>query len=139
MRGENVNASSAGRGVEGTTNGFGAGIHGTETSNNAAALAGLFDGNDQAIVEPELRNGRFVIRTEHGGTKVSWTVTGLRRDAHAREHPLRAVAAKAGPERGRYLHRELYGEPRSRAVIRPVKATPAARTAANRPNLVSER
>jgi hypothetical protein len=30
----------------------------------------------QAIVEREVRRGRFVIRTEHGGTKVSWSVTG---------------------------------------------------------------
>jgi hypothetical protein len=53
----------------------------------------------QAIVEREVRRGRFVIRTEHGGTKVSWSVTGLRRDAYATRHPFRAVEVKAGAER----------------------------------------
>jgi hypothetical protein len=93
----------------------------------------------QAIVEREVRDGRFVIRTEHGGTKVSWSVTGLRRDAYARAHPLRAVQVKAGAERGRYLHPELYGKPRSASVIRRVTAVPAARGAMHRPKLASER
>jgi hypothetical protein len=219
VRGENVNAANTGFGVEGTTNGAGAGIHGTETSSNPAALAALFDGNvringnltvtgtksgfriddprdpvhrtlthtpvesdalsvvytgnvrtgrdghatvrlpayaaavagawryqltpigrfGQAIVEREVRGGRFVIRTEYGGTKVSWSVTGLRRDAFARKHPFRAVQAKAGIERGRYLHPDLYGRPRFASVIRPVKATPAARAATHRAKLASER
>ena len=218
VRGENVNAANAGFGVEGTTNGAGAGIHGTETSNNAAALAGLFDGNvrvngdltvtgtktgfriddprdpahrtlshtpvetdaltvvytgnvrtgrdgratvrlpayattvagdwryqltpigrfGQAIVEREVRNGRFVIRTEHGATKVSWAVTGLRRDAFARKHPFRAVEAKAGAERGRYLHPDLFGKRSSASVIRPAPAT-GARVSSHRPKLASER
>jgi hypothetical protein len=93
----------------------------------------------QAIVEHEVRDGRFVIRTENAGTKVSWSVTGLRRDAFARTHPFRAVQAKTGAERGRYLHPDLYGEPRSASVSRPVKATPAARAAKHRPKLASER
>jgi hypothetical protein len=219
VRGANVNAANAGFGVEGTTNGAGAGIHGTETSSDAAALAGLFDGNvringnltvtgtksgfriddprapaqrtlthtpvesdaltvvytgnartgrdgratvrlpayatavaggwryqltpigrfGQAIVEREVRGGTFVIRTEHGGTKVSWSVTGLRRDAYARAHPLRAVQVKAGAERGRYLHPELYGKPRTASVIQPVETTPAARAATHHPKLASER
>jgi hypothetical protein len=218
VRGENVNANNAGFGVEGTTNGAGAGIHGTETSSNAAALAGLFDGNvringdltvtgtktgfriddprdpahrtlshtpvesdaltvvytgnvrtgpdgratvrmpayaeavagdwryqltpigrfGQAIVEREVRGGSFVIRTEHGGTKVSWSLTGLRRDPYARKHPFRAVQTKVGIERGRYLHPDLYGRALSLSVIRPVEVTPAAR-AGTHPKLASER
>jgi hypothetical protein len=219
VRGENVNANNTGFGVEGTTVGAGAGIHGTETSSNAAALAGLFDGNvringdltvtgtktgfriddprdpaqrtlshtpvetdaltvvytgnvrtgrdgratvrlpayattiaghwryqltpigrfGQAIVAREVRRGSFAVRTEHGSTKVSWTVTGLRRDAFARAHPFRAEQAKVGAERGRYLHPELYGEPASKSVIRPVKKTTARAAAGGRPRLASER
>jgi hypothetical protein len=220
VRGQNVNAAnSTGYGVEGTTNGAGAGIHGTETSGDPAALAGLFDGNvringnltvtgtksgfriddprdpahrtlshtpvetdaltvvytgnvrtgrdgrasvrlpayaetlagdwryqltpigrfGQVIVEREVRHGKFVIRSEHGGTKVSWSVTGLRRDRFAHKHPFRAVDAKAGTERGRYLHPDLYGRPRSASVVRPVTATRAARAARDRPKLASER
>jgi hypothetical protein len=73
----------------------------------------------QAIVEHEVHDGRFVIRTENAGTKVSWSVTGLRRDAFARTHPFHAVQAKTGAERGRYLHPELYGQPRSKGIAAP--------------------
>jgi hypothetical protein len=214
VRGENVNANNAGFGVEGSTNGAGAGIHGTETSGDPAALAGLFDGNvringnltvtgtksgfriddpldpahrtlthtpvesdaltvvytgnvrtgrdgratvhlpayaaavagdwryqltpigrfGQAIVEREVRDGSFVIRTEHAGTKVSWSVTGLRRDRYARKHPFQAEQVKSGSERGHYLHPDLYGKARSASVIRSVQAAPA-----HHPKLASER
>jgi hypothetical protein len=90
----------------------------------------------QAIVEREVRAGTFVIRTEHGGTKVSWSVTGLRKDRFAGEHAFRAVQAKSGAERGRYLHPDLYGKPSSASVIRRVAT---ARAAAHRPKLASER
>ena len=70
---------------------------------------------------------------------MSWSVTGLRRDAFARKHPFRAVEAKTGAERGRYVHPELYDKPRSVSVIRPVTATPAARSGMHRPKLASER
>jgi len=192
VRGENVNTSNPGNAVEGRTNGAGAGIYGTETSADAAALAGRFDGNvqingnltvtgtktgfsiadprapsrrtlnhtpvetdgfavtysgnvrtgwdgratvrlpsyaavvadrwryaltpigrfGQAIVEREVQGGAFVVRTEHPGTKVSWSVTGTRKDAYARRHPFRVVqprtraadaraASAAGTDRGR--------------------------------------
>jgi hypothetical protein len=94
---------------------------------------------DQAIVQCEVRRGTFVIRTKHGGTKVSWSVTGLRRDAYVQEHPFRAVHIKTGAERGRYLHPELFGRPRSASVIRPMKTTPAARAATHGAKLASER
>jgi hypothetical protein len=86
-----------------------------------------------------VRRGTFVIRTKHGGTKVSWSVTGLRRDAYVQEHPFRAVHIKTGAERGRYLHPELFGRPRSASVIRPMKTTPAARAATHGATLASER
>jgi hypothetical protein len=93
----------------------------------------------QAIVAREVRHGRFVIRTEHANTKVSWSVTGLRRDAFARAHPFHAVQTKVGAERGRYLHPKLYGEPASKSVIRPVKRTTARAAVGGRPKLASER
>jgi Collagen triple helix repeat (20 copies) len=201
VRGENVNAANGGFGVEGTTNGAGAGIHGTETSSNAAALAGLFDGNvringdltvtgtksgfhiddprdpahrtlshtpvetdeltvaytgnvrtgrdgravvtlpryatavagswryqltsigtfTDAIVEREVAKGRFTIRTRRPGTKVSWSVTGTRHDAHARAHPFQPERDKRGADRGRYLHPREMGRPASMSTIRSLK------------------
>jgi len=49
---------------------------------------------------------------------------------------VRAVEAKTGRERGRYLHPDLYGKARSASVIRPVAGTQAA---TQRPKLASER
>jgi hypothetical protein len=43
------------------------------------------------------------------GLKVSWQVTGVRQDAWAKAHPV-AVEEKK-PERGYYVHPELYGKP----------------------------
>jgi hypothetical protein len=87
--------------------------------------------------------GSFEIRTEHGGTKVSWTVTGLRHDPQARRDAITAVARKHGRERGRYLDPRLYGAPLSRGSARRIRTTRAGRravaAAANRPRLASER
>ena len=93
----------------------------------------------QAIVERELAGGRFTIRTEHGDTKVSWSVTGIRQDRFARAHPFRARQPKTGREQGRYLHPELYGKPSSASVVRPIARTATARAANARPRLASNR
>jgi hypothetical protein len=81
----------------------------------------------QAIVAREVSDGAFVVRTERPGTKVSWSVTGTRRDPYARNHPFRAVRAKTRAARGRYVHPRDYAKPASRAIARPPR--PAATTA----------
>jgi hypothetical protein len=43
--------------------------------------------------------------------KVSWQVTGVRRDAWAEAHPLAAEESKSANERGYYLHPDLYRQP----------------------------
>jgi hypothetical protein len=91
----------------------------------------------QAIVEREVRRGAFVVRTEKPGTKVSWTVTGTRRDPYARLHPFRPVRSKEA--RGRYVHPEAYGKPASLAIARPPRTAAIAAHAAGRPRLASER
>lgn len=48
----------------------------------------------QAIVEEEMKGNRFTIRTSHPGVKVSWQVTGVRRDTWAVENPLAVEVAK---------------------------------------------
>ncbi|MGV8039986.1 MAG: hypothetical protein AB2L07_07900 [Thermoanaerobaculaceae bacterium] len=65
----------------------------------------------QAIVEEEVAGNRFVIRTNLGGVKVSWQVTGIRRDAYAEAHRIPVEEAKPELERGSYLHPELFGQP----------------------------
>jgi hypothetical protein len=87
----------------------------------------------QAIVASEVRHGAFVVRTEHPGTKVSWTVTGTRHDPYARTHPFQAVRSKVGAARGRYVHPGAYGKPDSSAIARvPRSSTRAASAKAGR-------
>lgn len=97
----------------------------------------------QAIVEREVRDGAFVVRTEHGDTKVSWTVTGTRRDPQARDAAIDPVTEKQGRARGRYLDPSLYGQPASRgsdARLRPTTDDHGrALAAAERPRLASDR
>jgi hypothetical protein len=97
----------------------------------------------QAIVEREVSGGSFVVRTEHGGTKVSWTVTGSRRDPQARHDAIDPVTAKRGSDKGRYLDPALYGQPASRSSVRRLRPTATrngrALKSGNRALLPSER
>ena len=51
-------------------------------------------------VSSEVRKGRFRIAGGRAGLKVSWQVTGVRRDDYARAHPVEVEIAKTGDERG---------------------------------------
>ncbi|MGE4425900.1 MAG: hypothetical protein AB7G37_05535 [Solirubrobacteraceae bacterium] len=78
----------------------------------------------QVIVEREVDDeGRFVVRSEHGDTKVSWSVTGIRHDPQARRDAIEPVTTKSGPDAGTYLDPSLYDAPKSQATS---PALPAA-------------
>jgi hypothetical protein len=62
----------------------------------------------QAIVEREIEGNRFVVRTDRPNVKVSWQVTGVRKDPYAEAHRIPDEEEKPDTERGRYLHPELY-------------------------------
>ncbi len=62
----------------------------------------------QAIVSREIHGNLFSIRTNRGGVKVSWQVTGIRHDAYADANRFQPEEDK-GKQRGTYLHPELYG------------------------------
>ena len=51
----------------------------------------------QAMVAQEIKNNRFMIKTDKASVKVSWQVTGVRHDAYAKAHPLQVEVDK--PER----------------------------------------
>ncbi len=57
-------------------------------------------GHAPVYVAREMRNGRFRIAGGRAGLKVSWQVTGARRDDYARAHPVEVETAKTGDERG---------------------------------------
>lgn len=72
----------------------------------------------QAIVAEEIENNRFTIRTDQPQVKVSWQVTGIRRDPWAVRHRIAVDAEKAEEEKGRYLHPELWGQPEETRMAR---------------------
>ena len=63
----------------------------------------------RAIVAEEIADGRFVIRTDEPRVKVSWQVTGVRRDPYAERHRIEVERDKPPAMRGRYLHPEDRG------------------------------
>jgi hypothetical protein len=72
---------------------------------------------DLHVASP-LARGRFRIAGGRRGQRVSWQLTGVRKDAWARANPVQVEERKAGVERGTYLHPALHGQPESRNVER---------------------
>jgi hypothetical protein len=59
----------------------------------------------------EMEGNRFKIAGGRRGMKVSWQVTGIRRDAYANAHRIPVEEEKPDRERGTYLHPEVFGQP----------------------------
>jgi len=59
-------------------------------------------------VAREISGNKFKIAGGRPRIKVSWQVTGIRHDAYASAHRTRVEEEKAGNERGRYMHPELF-------------------------------
>ena len=70
----------------------------------------------QAIISQEVANNRFVIKTDEPSVKVSWQVTGIRKDPYAIKNRIQEEVDKAPNERGLYLHPEAYGQPASMGI-----------------------
>jgi hypothetical protein len=70
----------------------------------------------RAIVWNKIEHNRFTIRTDQPNAQVSWQVTGIRHDAYANAHRIEVVVPKTGADTGRYLHPELYGQPKSKGI-----------------------
>jgi hypothetical protein len=60
-------------------------------------------------VSSEISGNQFVIAGGKDGLKVSWQITGIRKDKYAQSNPLEVEKKKTATEQGRYLHPELYG------------------------------
>ena len=54
----------------------------------------------QAVIDQEVANNQFRIRTSQGNVKVSWQVTGIRQDAYAKEHRIQVELRKSRAEMG---------------------------------------
>ena len=64
------------------------------------------------ILHPGVSNGSL-------GMKVSWQVTGIRQEPYANINRIMIEEEKPAPERGRYLHPELYGQSEDKGIGRP--------------------
>ncbi len=63
----------------------------------------------QAIIEQEIEGAQFVIATDQPNVKVSWQVTGIRKDRYAEAHRIHVELDKQAHEQGNYRHPELFG------------------------------
>jgi hypothetical protein len=65
----------------------------------------------------EISANRFNIAGGTSGMKVSWQVTGIRKDVWAQANPLIAEKEKPESERGYYQHPELFNQPRENSTF----------------------
>jgi hypothetical protein len=65
----------------------------------------------QVYIAEEISDNRFKIAGGRSGQKVSWQVTGIRKDAYAEAHRIPVEEMKKPGERGYYLHPDAYKKP----------------------------
>jgi hypothetical protein len=68
-------------------------------------------------IAEEVSENRFKIAGGSLGIRVSWQLTGLRKDAWAQAHPLRVEEDKPADQRGHYRHPEMLGEGRDAGIL----------------------
>jgi hypothetical protein len=67
-------------------------------------------------IAEELHDNRFRVAGGQPGMKVSWQVTGIRRDAYATRNRIKVEEDKTEQERGFYLHPEAFDQPEERGI-----------------------
>jgi hypothetical protein len=83
-------------------------------------------------VAQEITGSSFKIAGGKAGMKVSWQVTGTRKDRYAQAHPVQAEVEKPADEKGKYLHPKEHGQPESKGInyqkvqeMDPIKSDPS--------------
>lgn len=70
----------------------------------------------RAFVKEEIQNNQFIIKSSEPNTKVSWQVTGVRKDTWANEHRIIDVVEKTSAEKNLYLHPEFLNVPATKGL-----------------------
>jgi len=70
----------------------------------------------QVYIAEEISNNRFKIAGGNSGMKVSWQVTGIRKDPYAVANRIQVEEDKPAEERGYYLHPTAYGLPQEKGI-----------------------
>ena len=81
------------------------------TSTNYSSSGGSSNNNNN-------NNSRFKIAGGNSGMKVSWQVTGIRKDPWANANRIQVEEDKPDKERGYYLHPDVYGQPEEKGISR---------------------
>lgn len=68
-------------------------------------------------IAAEVSKNRFRMAGGRPGAKVSWQLSGIRRDAYAQAHRIRVEEAKTPEERGFYLNPELHGQSGAKQIL----------------------
>jgi hypothetical protein len=63
-------------------------------------------------------NSCFKVAGGTSGMKVSWQVTGIRKDPWANAHRIKVEEDKPDKERGYYIYPDLYGQPAEKGISR---------------------
>ncbi len=74
----------------------------------------------QVYVSKEVVGNRFTIAGGRPNLKVSWQVTGIRKDPYAEKNRVQVEVEKSGEERGKYLYPTAYGAPESMGINKSV-------------------
>jgi hypothetical protein len=69
-------------------------------------------------IAEEISDNRFEVAGGAPGMKVSWQVTGIRKDRWAEANRIVIEEEKPAEERGRYLHPQHYGQPEESGISR---------------------
>jgi hypothetical protein len=70
----------------------------------------------QAIVKDELNDNRFTIQTNQPNVKVSWQVTGVRKDKYAEANRVQVEVEKEPWNKGFFLHAKEFGLDKSKSI-----------------------
>jgi hypothetical protein len=76
------------------------------------------DYDDSSHNDNNNNGSRFKIAGGTSAMKVSWQVTGIRKDPWANTHRVQVVENKPDKERGYYIHPDLYGQPTENQINR---------------------
>ena len=68
-------------------------------------------------IAEELADNQFRIAGGTAGLKVSWQLTGIRKDAWAKAHPLVVEQDKPETEKAYFRHPELFGSDRQHNIM----------------------
>jgi hypothetical protein len=67
-------------------------------------------------IASEISGNNFKIAGGTAGQKVSWMVTGIRKDPYAQQHRIVPEEEKSAADKGKYLNPEVYGKPASMGI-----------------------